>query len=88
MSFLIRKTRTRLVLWLDRRFFREAYNAELLLQDLDESVQSIVSEQELLDTVAQANCRHAARSTAGHSAEWERGAFHPVYCLGLNAARI
>jgi sigma-B regulation protein RsbU (phosphoserine phosphatase) len=42
----------RLRLWLDRRFFREAYNAEQILSELSEQVRSILDAHELLDTVA------------------------------------
>ncbi len=39
--------------WVDRHFFREAYNAEQLLSELSESVRSIVEARPLLATVAQ-----------------------------------
>jgi len=42
----------RLRLWLDRKFFREAYNAEQILSELSEQVRSILDARELLDTVA------------------------------------
>ena len=37
--------------WLDRRFFREAYNADQILNDLSEHVRSILDTHSLLDTV-------------------------------------
>ena len=42
LVILIRKTRSRLLAWIDRRYFREAYNAQLILEDLSESVRSMV----------------------------------------------
>ena len=39
--------------WMDRRFFREAYNAELILTDLGSSVAGIRDVKTLLQTVAQ-----------------------------------
>ncbi len=48
----IRPLSERLRLWLDRRFFREAYNAEQILSELSEQVRSILDARELLDTVA------------------------------------
>jgi sigma-B regulation protein RsbU (phosphoserine phosphatase) len=42
----------RLVFWIDRRFFREAYNAEQILSSLAASVSSIVELGPLLKTVA------------------------------------
>jgi sigma-B regulation protein RsbU (phosphoserine phosphatase) len=43
----------RLQNWLDRKFFREAYNAELVLSELAERVRSITDVSKLLDTVSQ-----------------------------------
>ena len=37
--------------WIDRRFFREAYNAERVLSELSDQVRSIVEPQSLLRTV-------------------------------------
>ena len=37
--------------WLDRRFFREAYNAEHILGELSEQVRSILDRRALLETV-------------------------------------
>ena len=37
--------------WLDRRFFREAYNAEKILGDLSDQVRTILHRDELLETV-------------------------------------
>ncbi|HEY2932452.1 MAG TPA: SpoIIE family protein phosphatase [Acidobacteriota bacterium] len=42
----------RLAIWTDRRFFREAYNAEQILSDLGEKVRTIVETGPLLETVA------------------------------------
>ncbi len=38
--------------WIDRRFFREAYNAEQILADLSEQVRTMVETRPLLETVA------------------------------------
>src|SRR5579872_1646078 len=43
---------TRVRNWTDRRFFREAYKAELILNELSESVRTIVETLPLLETVA------------------------------------
>ena len=37
--------------WVDRRFFREAYNSEQILGELSEQVRSILNTHELLETV-------------------------------------
>ena len=39
--------------WVDRRFFRESYNADQVLIELSEQVRSIVETRPLLETVAQ-----------------------------------
>ena len=38
--------------WVDRRFFREAYNAEQILSELSEDVRTMVETKPLLETVA------------------------------------
>jgi sigma-B regulation protein RsbU (phosphoserine phosphatase) len=38
--------------WIDRRFFREAYNAEQVLSDLSDQVRGIVESRSLIETVA------------------------------------
>ncbi len=50
---LVRRLFDRLRVWIDRRFFREAYNSEQILSDLSENVRSMVETQPLLETVAQ-----------------------------------
>lgn len=42
----------RLRLWTDRRFFREAYNAEQVLSELSDHVRSMVETRPLIETVA------------------------------------
>ncbi len=43
---------SRLGRWIDKRFFREAYDAELVLSDLSEQVRRITEPQSLVDTVS------------------------------------
>jgi phosphoserine phosphatase RsbU/P len=83
ISLLVRATSKRLALWIDRRFFREEYNAQLILEDLGETVRTIVDQDRLLDTVA----RRISESL--HVPQFavllnDGGEFRPVYCLGLN----
>jgi sigma-B regulation protein RsbU (phosphoserine phosphatase) len=51
--------------WIDRRFFREAYSAELVLNELSESVRTIVESRQLLETVGRkiSDSLHVARLT-------------------------
>jgi sigma-B regulation protein RsbU (phosphoserine phosphatase) len=48
----IRKFADQLRAWLDRRFFREAYDAEQVLSELGEQVRTMVEPKSLLETVA------------------------------------
>ncbi|MBV9225543.1 MAG: PDZ domain-containing protein, partial [Acidobacteriaceae bacterium] len=82
MVIAIRKTRNRLTVWIDKRYFREAYNAERLLEDLSDTVRSMVDQNELLDTVAR---RISESLHVPHVAILlqDEGTFRPVYCLGF-----
>jgi phosphoserine phosphatase RsbU/P len=51
--FIIRRVGDRARDWVDRRFFREAYDAELILSELGDSVRSMVEVPRLLATVAE-----------------------------------
>jgi sigma-B regulation protein RsbU (phosphoserine phosphatase) len=48
----IRRGSERLRGWVDRRFFREAYNAERILQELSDQVRTMVETGPLLETVS------------------------------------
>jgi sigma-B regulation protein RsbU (phosphoserine phosphatase) len=50
--FVLHGATQRLAVWVDRRFFRDAYDAEQILNDLAENVRTIVETQPLLETVA------------------------------------
>src|SRR5262249_39053156 len=49
---LLKHWGARLEGWIDRRFFREAYNAEQILNDLSDQVRTIVQTEPLLETVS------------------------------------
>jgi sigma-B regulation protein RsbU (phosphoserine phosphatase) len=80
---LVGRLARRVSAWMDRRFFREAYDAELILTDLGSSVASIRDIRTLLQTVAG---RIAASLHVEHIAVLlERGArYEPAYTLGYN----
>jgi sigma-B regulation protein RsbU (phosphoserine phosphatase) len=67
--------------WVDRRFFREAYNAEQILRDLGEQVRGILDPQALLETVARkiSESLHVERIAVMLC---EGGAFRPALALG------
>ncbi len=81
-SLIIRRTRVRLQKWIDRRFFREAYNTEKILEDLSETVLTIMDERKLLDTVTHciSESLHVPQISVLLNGD---GAFRPVYCLGF-----
>jgi sigma-B regulation protein RsbU (phosphoserine phosphatase) len=51
LVFMLRRLAERLSRWVDRRFFREAYNSEQILSDLGEQVRTILDKNSLLETV-------------------------------------
>lgn len=79
---VIRNTRNKTLRWVDRRFFREAYDAEQILEELSETVRSMVDEKRALETVAQriSESLHVPKiAVLMH----EDAQFRPVYSLGL-----
>lgn len=67
--------------WVDRRFFRESYDAERILVELSETVRTMVETRPLLETVAQriSESLHVPRIVVllGNA-----GVFRPAYTLG------
>ncbi|MGA2098240.1 MAG: SpoIIE family protein phosphatase [Candidatus Acidiferrum sp.] len=71
--------------WLDRRFFRDAYNAEQMLEALSEEVRSIVEKQPLLERVATkiSESLHVPRVAVLLE---EKGSYRPAFALGYPGA--
>jgi sigma-B regulation protein RsbU (phosphoserine phosphatase) len=69
--------------WIDRRFFREAYNAERILTDLSSSVAGIRDTKRLMETVSHriADSLHVRRVAFMLD---QGGLFQPAYALGFN----
>jgi phosphoserine phosphatase RsbU/P len=82
MIIVVRAARMRMMAWLDRRFFRDAYNAEQLLEELSESVRTMVDEKLLFETVSRriSESLHVENVAVLLNGD---GWFRPVYCLGL-----
>ncbi|MBZ5535195.1 MAG: SpoIIE family protein phosphatase [Acidobacteriia bacterium] len=80
--FLMRRLADRLRAWTDRRFFREAYNAEKVLTDLGENVRSLVETGPLIETVSKsiADTLHVLRVAVLLRAG---GIYAPAYALGF-----
>jgi sigma-B regulation protein RsbU (phosphoserine phosphatase) len=74
----------RLRRWVDRRFFREAYEADAILSDLATKVRTIVETRPLLQTVAAriSESLHVPRIAILLD---DDGTFQPAYSLGYGA---
>ena len=81
-SVLGRILRKRAMHWLDRKFFREAYNADQILEELSESVRTIVEENLLLETVTKtiSESLHVPNIAILINGE---GVYRPIYCHGV-----
>jgi len=81
----LRKAGERLRRWTDRRFFRDAYDSEQILEALSEEVRSIVERQPLLERVATkiAESLHIPRVAVLLE---EAGFYRPAFALGYPAA--
>lgn len=81
--FVLQGIGTRVGLWTDRRFFREAYNAEVILTELASSVATFRDTKALMDTVS----HRIADSLHSEPIVFllERGAtYQTAYCLGVD----
>jgi phosphoserine phosphatase RsbU/P len=78
-----RRVAAHLGAWVDRRFFREAYNAEQLLSELAAKVRTIVETKPLLETVAHqiASALHVRRIAVLLNGG---GVLEPAYALGYS----
>jgi sigma-B regulation protein RsbU (phosphoserine phosphatase) len=70
--------------WIDRRFFREAYEADEILADLAASVRTMVETKPLLEMVASrvGEALHVSRIAIFLDGN---GAFQPAYAIGYEA---
>jgi len=71
--------------WVDRRFFRDAYNAEQILSGLSDEVRTIVETMPLLERVAQriAESLHVPRVAVLLE---DGGCYKPAYAMGYATA--
>lgn len=85
LIFGLGRAATRASRWMDRRFFREAYNTEVILAELSNSVAGIRDIKTLLETVSQ---RIAASLHVGRIAVLlESGdRYEPAYALGYGGS--
>ncbi len=81
---LLRRGADHMRAWTDKRFFRDAYNAEQILSELSEEVRSMVESRRLLETVSHRiaeslHVREIAVLVNG------TGPYKPAYALGYPA---
>jgi phosphoserine phosphatase RsbU/P len=84
--FLMRDSlSTRIQRWLDRKFFREAYNSELVLSELSEQTRKFVDKGPLVETIS---IRVSEILHVPQVAVWLRGSpvFHLQQVVGLDFA--
>jgi sigma-B regulation protein RsbU (phosphoserine phosphatase) len=81
--FLLHGATARVAVWVDRRFFRDAYNAEQILSDLAEKVRTVVETQPLLELVTQriADSLHVKRVAVLLDGS---GPYRPAHALGYS----
>ncbi len=72
VGFSIPRLGERLRTWTDRRFFREAYNAEQVLSELSDQVRSMVETRPLIETVAARIADTLAHPQGRSLAGWRR----------------
>ena len=82
--FTIRRMAEKIGAWLDRRFFREAYDAEQVLAELSDGVRGMVDARSLIETVAEriSETLHIPRVAILLNGV---GAYRPAYALGYGA---
>jgi phosphoserine phosphatase RsbU/P len=81
-AVVLSRVAQRLKLWLDRRFFRDAYNTEQVLSELSDEVRSIIETPRLLETVTRriSDALHVPRVAVLLGGQ----PFQPAYALGYN----
>lgn len=81
LIFGLRSVAEKASVWMDRKFFREAYDAEVILTELSNSVAGMRDVRMLVETVAR---RIAASLHVGQVAVLldREGKFQPVYAMG------
>ncbi len=80
--FVIRRLRSQVFEAIDKKFFREHYEAEAVLSDLSENVRTIMDEKQLFETVTRciSDALHVAHSCVLVNND---GILRPVFAAGL-----
>ena len=85
LLFGLRRLSERVMRWTDRRFFRDAYQAEQILADLSENVRGIVETRFLLQTISEriAGSLHVPQVAVLIDGS---GPYRPAYAVGYDSA--
>jgi sigma-B regulation protein RsbU (phosphoserine phosphatase) len=85
LVLMVRRSADRLRKWIDHRFFRDAYNAEQILEALGDEVRTIVEKRPLLERVATsiAESLHIPRVAVLLE---DGGFYRPAFALGFAGA--
>jgi sigma-B regulation protein RsbU (phosphoserine phosphatase) len=85
LVFMLKRAADLLRKWIDRRFFRDAYDAEQILEALGDEVRTIVVKRPLLERVATsiAESLHIARVAVLLE---DGGFYRPAFALGFTGA--
>jgi sigma-B regulation protein RsbU (phosphoserine phosphatase) len=78
--FVIRRLGEQTGAWIDRRFFREAYDAEQVLSELSDSVRTMVEVRSMIETVA--DCISRTLHISQVAVLLGGGTYRPAYALG------
>jgi len=81
---LLQRVRVRLASWIDRRFFREAYDAERILNELSEEVRTMVDTDTLLKRVGHSIAGSLFVSRISFLLA-DGQVYRPAYALGFDA---
>jgi sigma-B regulation protein RsbU (phosphoserine phosphatase) len=83
LLFLLRRGAIHIRAWVDRRFFRDAYNAEQILSELGEEVRTMLETRPLLETVVRriSQSLHVPRVAVLLNAG---SPYQPAYALGYD----
>jgi sigma-B regulation protein RsbU (phosphoserine phosphatase) len=84
LLFLLQRLRLRIAAWIDRRFFRQAYDAERVLSELSEEVRTVVDEPSLLRRVGETIAKTLFVPRLAVLVA-ENGAYRPAFAFGYEA---
>ena len=81
--FLLQRLRIQIARWIDKRFFRDAYDAERILSDLGEEVRTIVDPSKLAGTVGARIAQSLHIPRVAFLLAGDQG-FRPAFALGYD----